>query len=110
MPGGLSYSQLRLLGTLEDIQPVTQHRLAQALPVSDPAISRALRPLETAGLVQACQDPEHVRRRLVSITEVGSKPSTTTGNRSTPSCVPPCSKPASRMSSTCATPPGSPGS
>ena len=71
--GGLSYSQMRLLGTLEDIQPVTQHQLAQALSVSDPAISRALRPLETAGLVQVRQDPEHARRRLVTITEVGTK-------------------------------------
>ncbi|QYN21847.1 MarR family winged helix-turn-helix transcriptional regulator [Amycolatopsis sp. DSM 110486] len=71
--GGLSYSQMRLLGTLEEIQPVTQHQLAQALSVSDPAISRALRPLETAGLVQVRQDPEHARRRLVTITEVGAK-------------------------------------
>ncbi|NNH69863.1 MarR family transcriptional regulator [Nocardia uniformis] len=68
---GLSYSQIRLLGTLEDIEPVTQHGLAQALAVSDPAISRALRPLEDAGLVQVHIDPEHKRRRLVSTTEAG---------------------------------------
>ncbi len=72
-PDGLSYSQLRLLGTLEDIQPVTQHRLAQALSVSDPAISRALRPLETAGLVEVRTDPDHARRRLVSLTEAGTR-------------------------------------
>ncbi|MEC3978224.1 MarR family winged helix-turn-helix transcriptional regulator [Amycolatopsis sp. H20-H5] len=71
--GGLSYSQMRLLGTLEDIEPVTQHRLAQALLVSDPAISRALRALEAAGLVQVRTDPEHARRRLVSTTETGRK-------------------------------------
>ncbi len=70
---GLSYSQMRLLGTLEDIQPVTQHQLAQALSVSDPAISRALRPLEAAGLVQVRPDPEHARRRLVRITDAGRK-------------------------------------
>ncbi|WP_028933470.1 MarR family winged helix-turn-helix transcriptional regulator [Pseudonocardia spinosispora] len=78
-PGGLSYSQMRLLGTLEDIQPATQHQLAQALSVSDPAISRALRPLEVAGLVQVRTDPEHGRRRLVSITETGSKAFRDTG-------------------------------
>jgi DNA-binding MarR family transcriptional regulator len=72
-PGGLTYSQLRLLGMLEEIQPVTQHQLAQALSVSDPAISRALRPLEAAGLVQVRTDPQHGRRRLVSITEAGGK-------------------------------------
>jgi DNA-binding MarR family transcriptional regulator len=70
-PDGLSYSQLRLLGTLEDIQPTTQHRLAQALSVSDPAISRALRPLEAAGLVEVRIDPDHARRRLVSLTAAG---------------------------------------
>ncbi|WP_326566339.1 MarR family transcriptional regulator [Amycolatopsis rhabdoformis] len=69
----LSYSQMRLLGTLEDIQPATQHQLAQALSVSDPAISRALRPLEAAGHVQVRQDPDHARRRLVTLTEVGAK-------------------------------------
>ncbi|WP_433656264.1 MarR family winged helix-turn-helix transcriptional regulator [Nocardia sp. CA-128927] len=68
---GLSYSQIRLLGTLEDIEPVTQHQLAQALAVSDPAVSRALRPLEEAGLVQIKTDPDHKRRRLVAITEAG---------------------------------------
>jgi DNA-binding MarR family transcriptional regulator len=69
--GGLTYSQMRLLGTLEEIQPVTQHALAQALSVSDPAISRALGPLEAAGLVQVRPDPSHGRRRLVGITEAG---------------------------------------
>ncbi|MFI6170712.1 MarR family winged helix-turn-helix transcriptional regulator [Nocardia sp. NPDC051052] len=69
--GGLTYSQIRLLGTLEDIEPVTQHQLAQALAVSDPAISRALRPLEEAGLVQVDPDPDHGRRRLVRSTEAG---------------------------------------
>ncbi|WP_410598300.1 MarR family winged helix-turn-helix transcriptional regulator [Amycolatopsis sp. lyj-90] len=72
-PGGLTYSQIRLLGTLEEVEPTTQHRLAQALSVSDPAISRALRPLEADGLVQITVDPEHARRRLVRLTEVGRK-------------------------------------
>ncbi|ANH92334.1 MarR family transcriptional regulator [Streptomyces sp. SAT1] len=72
-PGGLTYSQIRLLGTLEDIEPTTQHGLAQALSVSDPAISRALRPLEADGLVRITVDPEHARRRLVRLTEAGRK-------------------------------------
>ncbi|MCR6482895.1 MarR family transcriptional regulator [Amycolatopsis sp. OK19-0408] len=70
---GLTYSQIRLLGTLEDIEPATQHRLAQALSVSDPAISRALRPLEEGGLVQIVVDPAHARRRLVTLTDAGRK-------------------------------------
>ncbi|WP_031468259.1 MarR family winged helix-turn-helix transcriptional regulator [Sciscionella sediminilitoris] len=70
---GLTYSQIRLLGAIEDIEPATQHRLAQALSVSDPAISRTLRPLEADGLVRITTDPEHARRRLVRLTEAGRK-------------------------------------
>ncbi|OKH98930.1 MarR family transcriptional regulator [Streptomyces sp. CB02923] len=70
---GLTYSQIRLLGTLEDIEPATQHQLAQALSVSDPAVSRALRPLEADGLVQITIDPAHARRRLVTLTDAGRK-------------------------------------
>jgi len=77
--GGLTYSQIRLLGTLEDIEPATQHRLAQALSVSDPAISRALRPLESDGLVQITIDPDHARRRLVRLTDTGRKAFHTAG-------------------------------
>lgn len=62
---------MRLLGTLEDIEPATQHRLAQALSVSDPSISRSLRPLEAEGLVRITIDPDHARRRLVRLTESG---------------------------------------
>lgn len=69
--GALTYSQIRLLGMLEEIEPATQHQLAQALAVSDPAVSRALRPLEVAGFVAIEIDPEHARRRLVSTTEAG---------------------------------------
>ena len=77
--GGLTYSQIRLLGTLENIEPATQHRLAQALSVSDPAISRALRPLEADGLVQVTVDPAHARRRLVMLTDAGRKAFHTAG-------------------------------
>ncbi|MEV0266637.1 MarR family transcriptional regulator [Streptomyces sp. NPDC050617] len=67
----LSPSQLRLLGTLEEIQPATQHQLAEALTLSDPAISRALRPLEAEGYVTINVDPAHRRRRLVALTPKG---------------------------------------
>lgn len=60
-----------MLGTLEEIEPATQHRLAQALSISDPAVSRALRPLEADGLVRIETDPDHARRRLVMLTDTG---------------------------------------
>jgi DNA-binding MarR family transcriptional regulator len=71
--GELTYSRIRLLGALEDIEPATQHRLAQTVGVSDPAISRALQPLEREGLVRITQDPQHARRRLVELTEAGRR-------------------------------------
>jgi DNA-binding MarR family transcriptional regulator len=76
---GLTYSQIRLLGTLEEIEPATQHQLAQAMSVSDPAISRALRPLEADGLIEVTVDPGHARRRLVKLTTSGRKAFHTTG-------------------------------
>ncbi|MFB8282678.1 MarR family winged helix-turn-helix transcriptional regulator [Nocardia colli] len=77
--GGLSYSQMRLLGMVDESGTMTQHQLAQALSVSDPAISRALRPLQAAGLIQVDPDPEHGRRRLVSTTEAGRNAFHTSG-------------------------------
>ncbi|MFE0019799.1 MarR family winged helix-turn-helix transcriptional regulator [Amycolatopsis sp. NPDC059021] len=71
--GALSYARLRLLGALEDIEPATQHRLARSLGVSDPAVSRALRPLEEDGLLRITTDPHHARRRLVELTPAGRK-------------------------------------
>ncbi|MEV5572294.1 MarR family transcriptional regulator [Spirillospora sp. NPDC052269] len=101
---GLTYSQIRLLGTLEDIEPVTQHQLAQALSVSDPAISRALRPLETGGMVTVTIDPEHARRRLVRITEAGRNAFHTAGSRSTTSSAPRWSRLAFPTNATSRTP------
>ncbi|MFC9434955.1 MarR family winged helix-turn-helix transcriptional regulator [Nocardia sp. NPDC057030] len=76
---GFSYSQMRLLGIVDESGPMTQHQLAQALSVSDPAISRALRPLRAAGLILVNPDPEHGRRRLVSTTEAGRNAFHTSG-------------------------------
>ncbi|AUN39512.1 MarR family winged helix-turn-helix transcriptional regulator [Tsukamurella tyrosinosolvens] len=71
-PGTLSYSRMRLLGTLEEVQPATQHELAQAMLVSDAAVSRMLAALVPEGLVTVEPDPEHARRRLVRLTEKGA--------------------------------------
>lgn len=70
---GLSHSRMRLLGTLEEIQPATQHQLAQAMFVSDAAVSRMLKQLEPDGLVQITTDPDHARRRLVRLTRHGRR-------------------------------------
>ncbi|CAM3981806.1 hypothetical protein GCM10009551_104600 [Nocardiopsis tropica] len=72
-PGALSYSRMRLLGTLEEVQPATQHELAQAMLVSDAAVSRMLSTLAADGLVSVEVDPDHARRRLVRLTPEGAE-------------------------------------
>ncbi len=69
----LSYSRMRLLGTLEEVQPATQHELAQAMLVSDAAVSRMLTALVPEGLVTVETDPAHARRRLVRLTDEGAR-------------------------------------
>jgi DNA-binding MarR family transcriptional regulator len=71
-PGALSYSKMRLLGTLEEIQPATQHALAQAMLVSDAAVSRTVSGLADEGLVTVEVDPDHARRRLVRLSPEGA--------------------------------------
>lgn len=71
--GNLTYSQLRLLGALDDHSPLTQHQLAEAMAVSDPAVSRALQPLLHDELISIEPDPAHGRRKLVRITPAGSE-------------------------------------
>ena len=67
----LTYTQLRFIGTLGESPGTTQHRLAEALGLSDAAASRALRALQDAGYVNIVTDPTHARRRLVSATDAG---------------------------------------
>jgi DNA-binding MarR family transcriptional regulator len=68
---GLTYSQLRMLGTLDDSPPMTQHQVADAVGLSEAATSRALQPLRAAGFIDVIPDPSHGRRKLVSITQAG---------------------------------------
>ncbi len=70
--GDLSYSRMRILGMLEELQPTTQHRLAQALLISDAAVSRMLKQLAADQLVTIEIDPTHARRRLVRLSDVGA--------------------------------------
>lgn len=67
----LTYTQLRMLGTLEDGPAMTQHRLGEVVGISDAAVSRALRPLAAAGLIEIVADPTHARKRVVSINDAG---------------------------------------
>ena len=68
---GVSYRRLLFLFVLQSQESITQHRLAQLLGYSDPAISTMLRELVKEGYVTTGPDPEHARKRLVHITPRG---------------------------------------
>src|SRR2546430_55559 len=68
---GLSYKRALFLFVLQFVGTVTQHKLAEALGYSDPAISAMLRELTKDGFVSTAPDPEHGRKQLVSLTPQG---------------------------------------
>ncbi len=68
---GVSYRRLLFLFVLQHQESITQHRLAQFLGYSDPAVSTMLRELVKEGYVITSTDPDHGRKRLVRITPHG---------------------------------------
>jgi DNA-binding MarR family transcriptional regulator len=70
---GISYKRFLFLTVLQQCGTVTQHGLAVALGYSDPAVSTMLVELAKADYVQTAPSPEHGRKRLVTITDAGSK-------------------------------------
>lgn len=67
----LSYTQIRIIGTIEETPGMTQRQLADSVGLSEAAMSRALQALRDAGCVEIVVDPAHARRRLVTATPVG---------------------------------------
>lgn len=67
----LTYTQTRIIGTLEEAPRMTQRQLADALGLSEAATSRALRTLREAGFVETVIDETHAGRRLASATLAG---------------------------------------
>jgi DNA-binding MarR family transcriptional regulator len=68
---GVSYRRMLFLFVLQHQESITQHRLAQSLGYSDPAISTMLRELVKDGYVTTTSDPDHGRKHLVRITPGG---------------------------------------
>jgi DNA-binding MarR family transcriptional regulator len=77
---GISLSWFRLLIILQNVGPVTQHRLAQSLNHSDPAVSKLLDRMSESGFVTVTIDPTHRRRRIVELTEAGRQLATQIDN------------------------------
>lgn len=61
-----------LLVTLDQEGPLTIGDLASALGVSQPGVTRSIRQLEAAGIVEAVRDGGDQRRKPVAITEQGA--------------------------------------
>lgn len=68
---GISYSRFVFLYTIEQHRLATQHTLAQALKISDPAVSKLCAEGMRGGMLHITTNPQHKRQRLVSLTTLG---------------------------------------
>lgn len=69
----ISYKRCQFLAVLQQSGTITQHRLAVLLGLSDPAVSRMMISLLSAQLVTIKVDPDHARKRLVTLTSKGDE-------------------------------------
>lgn len=70
---GLTYSRYLTLLTIERLGGATQRSIADALGITEPAASRAIRGLHSAGLVATVATPGSGNRRSVSLTDKGQR-------------------------------------
>jgi DNA-binding MarR family transcriptional regulator len=68
---GVSYARFAFLFTVKQHSAVTQHRIAQAMKVSDPAVSKLCAEAAREGLVHITINPQHKRQRLIRLTANG---------------------------------------
>lgn len=67
----LTYSRYLMLLTIERLGEATQRAVADALGITEPAVSRTIRALQAEGLVDAVAVPGAGNRRAVGLTAVG---------------------------------------
>ena len=72
-PSGLTRAQFPMLGYLEAAGPLPMSDLAARLYMERTTLTRNLKPLEDAGLVERPPDPQDARVRLVAITPLGRR-------------------------------------
>lgn len=68
---GLTYSRYLTLLTIERMGEATQRAIAEAMGITEPAVSRTIRTLQADGLVDAVAIPGAGNRRAVRLTEAG---------------------------------------
>ena len=70
-PAGLRITQFPVLALLRADGPAPLGQLAERLVTDRTTLTRNLRPMEQAGLIETRADPEDRRRRLLVITKQG---------------------------------------
>ena len=68
---GLSEQQWRVLRHLYDIDTLDAAGLASSCQVLAPSLTRMLRSLEASGLIERKQDPDDLRRQMISLSANG---------------------------------------
>jgi len=72
-PSGLTRAQFPILGYLEAAGPLPMSDLAARLYMERTTLTRNLRPLEDAGLIERPANPHDARVKLVAITPLGRR-------------------------------------
>ncbi len=70
---GLTYSRHLTLLTIERLGDATQRAIADAMAITEPAVSRTIRVLQADGLVAAEAIPGTGNRRAVRLTKAGQR-------------------------------------
>ena len=70
---GLTYSRYLTLLTIERLGEATQRAIAEAMGITEPAVSRTIRALQAEGLVDASASPGTGNRRAVRLTSAGQR-------------------------------------
>jgi DNA-binding MarR family transcriptional regulator len=70
---GLTYSRYLTLLTIERLGEATQRAIADAMGITEPAVSRTIRALRDEGLVAARAIPGTGNRRAVGLTPAGQR-------------------------------------
>lgn len=70
---GLTYSRYLALLTIERLGEATQRAIADGVGITEPAVSRTIRALQSEGLVEAKAVPGLGNRRAVQLTAAGQR-------------------------------------
>lgn len=70
---GITYARFVFLFAIKECGTATQHQIAQAMKVSDPAVSKLCAEAVHDDLLHIAINPQHKRQRLISLTPAAQK-------------------------------------